>query len=75
MNLYCERCGNKIGERNSGKDGLSVDTISIKIRGARRRVYVVQVMQSIDCDYCCHVGPPFPSVLSVAEMRALRGYV
>ena len=69
INLYCDRCYNKVGERIVGATGDTSDTISVKIRGQRRRAYVVTNIASVHCDFCDHAGPPLPSLLTVQDIR------
>ena len=71
MDLFCERCQNKIGETRLDAEGVEVVCISVKIRGKRRREYVVQQIYSVTCDWCEHIGKPFP-VLHKAEISKAK---
>ena len=51
--LVCGDCGNTIGIREGGQVNISV-----KIRGERRREYVVSQIDAVRCDHCGRTGQP-----------------
>lgn len=60
--LRCENCLNIVGEADETADGVPCVRISLKIRGAHRRIYVVEALNSVVCERCGHQGKPLPSV-------------
>ncbi len=69
MHLFCEKCHNIVGETATDDSGAAVVKISFKVRGGRRRVYVVESIASVQCDYCGHLGKPLPGVLDPLSRR------
>lgn len=60
--LRCESCLNIVGEAGETADGMPCVRISLKIRGARRRTYVVEGLSGVVCERCGHQGKPLPFV-------------
>jgi len=63
VSLYCEKCHNLVGETFLNEQGVRCTRISIKIRGARRRTYIVERILFVHCDWCGHEGCPLPMAL------------
>ena len=74
MHLFCEKCHNIVGETAHGEDGAPCAKISVKIRGRRRRVYIVSAITCVTCDYCEHTGRPLPGLVDGTGCYAASGY-
>lgn len=69
MHLFCEKCHNLVGETGVDVAGHACVKISFKVRGAKRRIYIVKAIMSVECDYCGHCGKPLPGVLDTTTRR------
>ena len=70
VQAHCEKCHNIVGEVFRDASGNESTRISIKIRGHRRRVYVVQNIQTVVCDWCGHEGKPLPVAVETCREAA-----